>query len=107
LEALCRLAVLKALPTADEIAESEYSDAGAFLIQLCEDDKPLYTAFLKDPRTHAEWGAPLVGEPVAMRIGHLLSYIVRIIEGNVATRTSTNMKLSSSEVSRWAKKYLK
>ena len=47
LEALCRLSILKALPTAAELAEAEEPDAGSFLINLEESDQVTYAAFLK------------------------------------------------------------
>ena len=55
LEALCRVAVLKALPTDEEITAGGYMHAGDMLVCLRDDDPPAYKALI---RAHANpWGA--------------------------------------------------
>ena len=58
LEALCRLSILKALPTAAELAEAEEPDAGSFLINLEESDQVTYAAFLKVDAGPRAWEPP-------------------------------------------------
>jgi hypothetical protein len=95
LEALCRLAAIKALPTKDEIAERGDADAGAFLLALRDTHSSKYQAFLKDEHTHVEWGGVPTGEPIHMRLVHMLHLIIRTIEGSIGRKS--NLVISEAE----------
>lgn len=84
MEALCRLSVLTALPTDDELAEAGYSDgdeeyllgsspAGAYLYHLRLDHEDQYLQLIKVEDT--DWGDEPQRQPIERRMAHLLSVI--------------------------------
>ena len=78
LEALCRLAVLKALPTMDELAEAECANAGEFLLRQQSGSPERHSQFLQTRRT--PWGHLPLLEVGTLVIGHelaILSFIGR------------------------------
>ena len=73
LEALCRLAALKALPTDEEIAEAGVSNAGTYLRQLKMSDADAYHMLL---RTRApEFGKPPL-QPLPRAIDHFIECLI-------------------------------
>jgi len=77
LEALCRIAVLKALPTDEEIARSGLKDAGQYLHYLKCEATEEYNAIMSSRATL--WGNP-PRQRVDRCVDHLLSMIVFKIE---------------------------
>ena len=76
LEALVRVATMKALPTRAELALLGARDAGTFLIEL-RSNPTTYAAFVK-ARVRG-WDDPL-RQPIHRCLEHLLSLIIRTIE---------------------------
>ena len=78
LEALVRVAMAKALPTEDELAQWGHADAGEFLLQL-QESPSAYDEYVCD---HAvTFGSP-PSQPPSNRVEHLISLLVRTIKGN-------------------------
>ena len=96
LEGLVRVACLKALPTDDEIREAEMPDAGAYLTWLATADEQAYEELIESRGT--AWGAE-PPQPADRCLDHLLSIIVRVIEGK--TSAQSNLVLSKKEVHVW------
>ena len=97
LEALCRVAVLKALPTDEEITAGGYMHAGDMLVCLRDDDPPAYKALI---RAHANpWGAWAVEgglrQPTCRCVEHVLTMIIHTIE--VSTRGEDDLLLTEKE----------
>ena len=105
LEALVRVATMKALPTRAELALLGARDAGTFLIEL-RSNPTGYAAFVK-ARVRG-WDDPL-RQPIHRCLEHLLSLIIRTIElgmpggsagggadVNVFTRRMTTVSSTSS-----------
>ena len=73
LEALCRLSVLKAFPTDEEIAEAGEACAGTYLKALAFNDTNAYEALLEERAP--KWGhAPF--QPVHRCVDHLISMLI-------------------------------
>lgn len=103
MEALCRLAVLKGLPTANELEASGFDDAGAFLIHLQDQDAQKHKEFISDPTRHAEWGEdPPKGSSLAMRLEGLILLIIRTIEQRV-NFAGANEQISPDEIKKFVK----
>jgi hypothetical protein len=96
LEALTRIAVVKALPNDDEIAAAGCSDAYHFLTQLKASDEDKYKIFLRERRT--AWGEEPT-QPTWRCVAHLCAIIVHTMEENSAG--SDNMELTEAEVASW------
>ena len=77
MEALCRVAVLKALPTDAEVSAASCRDAGVFLEALCERDPIAHEALLSDRRVG--WGEE-PKQPPERAVAHFLSLVVRRVE---------------------------
>ena len=94
LEALCRVAALKALPDDAALEVGGFANAGAFLCHLRENASPEeHAAFLK--RGANEWGEP-PKQPLARCVDHLIAYVLFMIERG--TRGDDDMKLDEKEV---------
>ena len=98
LECICRLAVLKALPTHAEIEAAGCSDAGAYQIKLKHESPHGYRRFLEERATR--WGEE-PKQPVAVCVEHLLTVIIRQIED--VTRGNDDLQLTQGEVDQWIK----
>ena len=77
LEALCRLACMKSLPTEDEIQESGCKDSAEYLERLREADRPAYEALLVERAT--PWGET-PPQPVEYCVAQLVTIFIREIE---------------------------
>ena len=75
MEALCRLALLKALPTDDEIRATGAPHAGIYLSQLRERDPAGYKALIKE-RSRLWGDDPDLVQPVHRCVAHMLSLLV-------------------------------
>ena len=79
LEALCRLACLKAYPTDKEIEDYGAQDAPRYLHALEMDDPPEYERL---QRMHgAQWGRPSDRQPVHRSVEHLCHYLTWRVQG--------------------------
>ena len=115
LEGLCRLSMLKALPTDEELKLTQCSDAGVFMQRLHMGSLPESftdtfdisscseaSAFMQ--MRAANWGEPSVHAlDDAMR--HLIACIIRTVEED--STGADNMALTLTEVKNWAKFNLK
>lgn len=100
LEALCRLSVLKALPTDEEISAAGCDDAAAYLEQIRFENDEAFQELLKTRAT--EWGQE-PAQPLSRCLAHLLSIIIFEIEH--ATQSGGGDKeLSEKEVEKWARR---
>ena len=100
-EALCRLAVLKALPTDAEIEEAGCQDAGHYMLELKRRDERAYTGFLHERATR--WGDE-PRQPSDRCLGHLITVVIRRIEAITAGKD--NLDLTPAEVDQWVEKYI-
>lgn len=84
-EALCRVAVLKALPSDAEILASSATDAYEYIAMLDEEDETVYEAFLA---SHCSaWGAE-PQQPLARCVAHLMALIFRTMMKDLGERPS-------------------
>ena len=79
LEAIVRMATMKALPFDDEIAEAGCADAGQLILEL-QRHPDTYEAFMRD---HAQAWDEAPRQPIDRCVDHLLSLIVHTVEGSV------------------------
>ena len=103
LEALCRLAVLKALPTLDDLAEAECGDAGTFLLQSASGSPEQHNAFLAARKI--AWGR-LPGEqglPVWRKVELLLELIIVLSQGGLDRPDGAGMSLTEAGCKRMLK----
>lgn len=96
LEALTRIAVMKALPNDEEIEAAGCSDAFDFLSKLKATDEEKYKVFLRERRT--AWGDE-PAQPTWRCVAHLLGIIVHTMEQNSAG--TDNLELTEAEVRSW------
>jgi len=77
IEALCRIAVLKALPTDDEIAKSSCASVGQYLTMLRAEDEARYDHMLLARAT--PWGVEQSLQPTARCVAHVIDLIAHRI----------------------------
>ena len=94
LEALCRVAALKALPDDDMLEEGGFANAGVFLCTMRENDPERFTNFVMQRR--GEWGCQPKQQPLGRSVHHLISYLLHKIESG--TRGDDDMALDEKEV---------
>ena len=99
LEALVRVACLKALPTDDEVAASGFANACEYLEHLKTNEPDAYNSLL-DERS-AEWG-DTPDQPTDRCVYHLLSIVITNIEGN--SEGTDDLSLTPAEISSWMKR---
>jgi hypothetical protein len=89
LEALCRLSVLKALPTDEEIGEAGCDDCGTYMLQLLRDDAAAYNKMLTT--RDSPWGTvkPTL-QPVARCVEHVIHMIIVHCHGGLTRHTATS-----------------
>jgi len=83
LEALCRVATLKSLPTDEEIAEAEAPNAGVYMKELAEEEPAAYDQLMKS-RAIAFGATPL--QPIWRCIEHLIQIIIVHVQGDSRER---------------------
>lgn len=88
LEAVVRLAYMKALPTAEEIAQQGFRHAGEFLVDL-EAEPARYDEF-QTARTRT-FGDTLE-QPIANKVGHFLAWVVFRVRGGVESKKDLTKK---------------
>lgn len=113
MEALGRIAVLKALPTDAELAQSGCSDAGVFMQKLQASTlsasfieslglrwEPGWDALTAFQRSRAAgWGETSLAQPLARCLHHTICCIIRTIEED--SHGADDMSLKLSEVKNW------
>lgn len=101
LEALCRLATLKALPIDDEIAAApdNVRDAGSFM-QALEENESSYNRFLN--ARNQKWGGE-PRQPIERCVDHLIAVIIRGIERE--TMGQDDLSLKEAEMRQWCKRH--
>ena len=113
LEALCRLCMLKALPTDDDIEKTGCDDAGIFMQKLLAGSLPEWftdsldsdsaglteaAAFMHSRA--ANWGEASV-HSLDRAVNHLIACMIRTIEED--SRGADNMEVTSREAKDWGK----
>ena len=101
LEALCRCAALKALPTDEEIESRGYMDAGRYLVALKAEAPAEYDALLATKATL--WGGT-PRQPVSRCVAHLLMVLFATIEGD-ARSEHTGMDIGEKPLNAYFKKF--
>ena len=99
LEAICRLSVLKALPTDDEIATAGFSDAGLYMRHLKETDENAYEKMLAARAAPWPGAAP---QPIERCVEHIITIIIRSIEEQTAG--ADDMSLDKKELCEFMEK---
>ena len=105
MEALCRLAIQKALPTDEEInaAPSDVTDAGRYMRYLELEHHGNYQEMLKARRR--AWGSTPT-QPMERCIAHLIAIIIRAVESSCVDEQSPGkdeLKLTDAQMERWCK----
>ena len=95
LEALVRLAGLKAFPTDTEIAEAETENAGTHLLKLASENAMEYERLMNERA--APWGEPPAHQPLARCVEHLCHTLIVFCQGGLK-RTAKDFNLSDSHV---------
>ena len=99
-EAICRVAVCKALPTDDEVEAAGFEDAGAFLLALRESPSD-YKQWVDDWNEAHDSPIVKATQPAIRCLEHLILLIVRTVEANSKDKDK-NKKLSKKEIKTWA-----
>jgi hypothetical protein len=95
LEALVRVATMKALPTYAELALLGARDAGTFLIGLRAKNPTGYAAFVK--ARERGWEDTL-RQPIQRCLEHLLSLLLRTIEYGLPSAVTTELTIREKEL---------
>lgn len=100
LEALCRIARLKAFPTDKELAAAECAHAPAYLVQLEETDPAAYDAFMERA---APWGQPLSRDRIQVHraVEHLCHLLCYQVQGGRSQRSATDWNITATQVERF------
>ena len=103
LEAIVRMATLKALPTDAEIEAYDCADAASYFIKLRADEEDRYQQILNSRGN--QWGAP-PKQPIARCVSHVCSMIVRRVEEDSGgTSATVDMDVTWQEAKFWCKKH--
>ena len=98
--ALVRMSTLVALPTDDDLEAVDVPDAGSYLFGLAVESPSEFRAFMA-ARRGSWWGAPR--QHVGRCIEHLLSYLARLVEGNVKGVGKQDGSVSKEEARNFSK----
>ena len=100
IEALCRIAVLKALPTDDEIAKSSCASVGQYLTMLRAEDEARYDHMLLARAT--PWGVEQSLQPTARCVAHVIDLIAHTIATDLEYEMQGEQpELSDKDVTDW------
>ena len=102
LEALCRLARLKAYPTDAEISAAGARDAPSYLHTLADEDMAAYDKMLRT--RSAVWGQPVAldSQPVERFVEHLCHSLIWRVQGG-AERTASDYTITEGQVKKFMK----
>jgi len=101
LEALCRMAMLKSLPTDAEIANAGFADAGQYMNHLKIKDEEAYMKLMSERAT--PWGHE-PPQPIERQVYHMIAIIIRTMEeGSDGT---DDMVLTQREANDWVRRAL-
>ena len=101
LEALCRVAVLKALPTDEELhaagddGAGHPFNAGTYLLELAASRPAEYVQMLRERAT--EWGAP-PAQPMERCVEHLVHIMAVHCQGGLLRRGGDSFSLTQRQV---------
>lgn len=104
MEAICRIAVLKALPTDADLSTTGFDHAGHFLAHLRNDHPSEYASFLEEQ--HVPWGGAPKQE-VSLCVHHCICLIIHTVEeaSGAGTREARsgagNLEVSEVEMKRF------
>jgi hypothetical protein len=103
LEALCRMAVMKALPTDEEIESRGHEHAGEHMAWFKNRDEVGFKQMLSKRNT--PWGQEYTLQPVSRCVEHVITMIIWTIEEDIseADTPSRNGKLTEPEMLRWVR----
>jgi len=101
LEVLCRISVLKAVPTDEEIEAAGQSNAGTYLAWLKVEDEDGYATLVRTRGT--PWGTDPSNKVVARCVHHMLAMMIYAIEGETAGTDDLNV--TEKEVTDFLKKF--
>jgi hypothetical protein len=96
LEAIARLACLKALPTCQEIRDAGCKTAGEYMDMLKAQDEEAYTTMLKERQT--EWGRMPTNLPFFHSVSHMIELILHRIETTLGV---TGGQITEEEMRMW------
>ena len=106
LEALCRLAILKGLPSASEVEAAGCSDAGIYLARLAARTDGDGDEALAELRTRGtEWGAE-PSQPVRECLEHTIAIAIRTIEGVLQegeSAAAAGLDLGLTRITTWCR----
>eukprot|EP00325_Prymnesiales_sp_UTEX-LB-985_P017447 CAMPEP_0174751002 /NCGR_PEP_ID=MMETSP1094-20130205/98971_1 /TAXON_ID=156173 /ORGANISM="Chrysochromulina brevifilum, Strain UTEX LB 985" /LENGTH=213 /DNA_ID=CAMNT_0015956429 /DNA_START=56 /DNA_END=697 /DNA_ORIENTATION=+ len=107
LEALCRLATLKAFPTDEEIEAAGDSDAGLYMSRLKNEQEDQYETMLTERA--GRWGDIPGNQPMHRCIHHMLMMIIRRVEDSEVNghNTTSDLKISPKEFRQWVERSMK
>ena len=100
LEALCRIAILKALPTDDEIASAGCADAGAYVARLMHSNAAGYKSLLE---RKASWGSR-PSQPAERCLAHLIAIMSWSVKPPVDPDEGILETITQADVARWNKR---
>ena len=100
LEAMLRVACLKALPTDDELRESGSPHAGKFMASMKLEDEERYEAWLLE-RASPLSPDPTPSQPIERCAYHTIAMMIHVIE--IETKGRDNQRLTEKEVVEWLK----
>ena len=92
LEAICRLAMLKALPTESEWRASGSDNAGAY---LCDLDRLEHERLMR--RRGAPWGRPSHVQPLSHAVDHFCQYLIVLCQGGRARVRDSDLMLTAGQ----------
>ena len=102
LEAIARLACLKALPTCQEIRDAGCTTTGEYMDMLHEQDEAAYCDLLKGKERKTEWGGVPTHQPFFHTLSHMIELMICRIEKKLGV-TGGDMQISETEMARWMK----
>ena len=97
-EAMCRLAALKALPTFPEIQDALLANGGEYMEMLKRTDSEAYAAFMEERST--PWGQFPTTHPLFHCVAHVVEMSIHTIESHLNVVAGDGV-LTQKEVRKW------
>ena len=106
-EALCRISVLKKMPSNAEIVEGGFDDAGQMLLSMRINEPGAYKVLVESGAT--PWGTEPT-QPLQVCVEQLLMLIIRTVEAKIGAthklspkvEGTADLQLTATEVKQWA-----